>query len=365
MLPKSYILLDEFSNYSYRVQMVNVTSLAQHILQLEPDKDAARLCLYHYLKNLCEPSETVTAELMNRFYHRALTFPHWQENKIHLFGETTSILQHYLSKNPNEALDLGQILITEQIQVVKVDHLYNLEAMVSRFMETQISPLDQLRVVPEGDDKIVAIWLKSDRTVRVQVFPKIAAFINGQIWPLCMDYSLSYTPDLVLNPNVSQQIEVGPHTVARFRMTQEGCRGTIVRGYTFQKYSAMDGGSLHRYPILFYPLKRLEQFFINRKTDPMYIELTGLLEKSLELLTQRHPEALKFGTAALERGRLALEHIFPDDKLVRLLISNLEKTLALEAAQAGHATSQAAINSMYTGSEKSDLECETIRPLNV
>jgi len=94
----------------------------------------------------------------------------------------------------------------------------------------------------------------------------------------------------------------------------------------------MDGGNLHRYPVLFYPLKRLEQFFINRKSDPMYIELTGLLEKALELMNTGHPEAFKFANAAMERGRLALEHIFPDDKLVRLLINNLEKTLALESA---------------------------------
>jgi hypothetical protein len=160
------------------------------------------------------------------------------------------------------------------------------------------------------------------------------ALQDGEIFPLCTDFGLVYTADLQLDQRHAYQLEVGPHAAARFRMGPDGCRGIVVRGYTFQKYGVMEGGSLHRYPILFYPLKRLEQFFINRKTDPMYLELASLLEKSLELLSQGHPEAAKFGAKALERGKLALEHIFPDDKMTRLLIENLEKTLALRSAAA-------------------------------
>jgi hypothetical protein len=127
-----------------------------------------------------------------------------------------------------------------------------------------------------------------------------------------------------------QQLETGSHASARFHMGVEGLRGSFVRGYTFQKFGSIDGGGLNRYPLLFYPLKRLEQFFVDRKTDPMYLELTSTLEKALELLGHGvTPDTFRFAHAALERGRLALEHIFPDDKFARLLINNLEKTLAL------------------------------------
>jgi hypothetical protein len=161
----------------------------------------------------------------------------------------------------------------------------------------------------------------------------VLAIREGELTPLHMDFTLFYTPELILHSNMIQNIELGPHTAARFRTLPDGIHGHIVRGYTFQRFATMDGGGLHKYPVLFYPLKRLEQFFVNRKTDPMYIELTNLLEKALDLMSQNHPEGLKFAEAALERGRLALEHIFPDDKLVRLLINNLEKTLALESAR--------------------------------
>jgi hypothetical protein len=58
---------------------------------------------------------------------------------------------------------------------------------------------------------------------------------------------------------------------------------------------------------------------------------------------------LKFAEAALERGRLAMEHIFPDDKLVRLLIDNLGKTLALLGSQMGRDQSRSEILENPTG----------------
>jgi hypothetical protein len=312
--------------------MTHATALAQHILSLEPDKDAARLCFYHFLKNLCDANEPINADLLNKFYRRALTFNHWQQNKDGLFGEVSAILQHY-SDTHRIPLNLNGSLTPEEIQIVPAERITTMELVITRYLEKTSSPFDRFRVFKEGDERIIAITLQGDRNLRVTVYPKVLAIREGELTPLCSDFTLLYSADLKLHPAMLHQLDVGPHTAAQFRMSPEGVRGIIVRGYTFQKYSVMDGGGLQRYPILFYPLKRLEQFFINRKSDPMYIELTNLLEKALELMSQGHPEAFKFGTAALERGRLALEHIFPDDKLVRLLINNLEKTLALEAAR--------------------------------
>ena len=322
--------------------MAHATALAQHILTLEPDKDAARLCFYHYLKNLCEPQEPINSELLNRFHCRALTFAHWQQNKFQLFNEVTSILHHY-QETHQVALPVHEMMVADQIQVVATETLRTLELVISRFMERHASPYDQYRIVPEGEDKIVCLTLQGDRSLRATVFPKVLAIREGELTPLCQDFTLFYTPDLQLHPMMIHQIDVGPHAAARFHVSSEGVHGIITRGYTFQKYSVMDGGGLHKYPVLFYPLKRLEQFFVNRKSDPMYIELTGLLEKALELMNTNHPEAVKFAGTAMDRGRLALEHIFPDDKLVRLLINSLEKTLALDSAlgmaRAEHANS--------------------------
>ncbi len=309
--------------------MAHVTALAQHILALEPDKDAARLCFYHFLKNLCEAAEPVNSDLLNRFYFRAFAFSHWQSNKEHHFGEISAILQHFQDTQRIQ-LPLDYVMRAEDTQVVALENLRSLELIVENQLRKSVAPFDQYRVLREGTERVVTIVLQGDRALRVTVYPKVALVREGELVPLTSEFTVYYTSELGLHPSMVHTVEISPHTSARFRSTAEGIVGTMVRGYTFQRFAVFDGGSLHKYPMLFYPLKRLEQFFVNRKSDPMYIELTNLLEKGLELMNNRHPDAVKFAEAALERGRMALEHIFPDDKLVRLLIINLEKTLALE-----------------------------------
>lgn len=321
--------------------MMDVTGLAQHLLSLDPAKHPVRLSLYNYLKNCCEAGDPLTRELLESFYARALVFPHWQENKSQLFDETQSSVTTYLTSiaasYPAEAevasSEFAKTWKSADIQIVRIESQASLIRMLTKRFETELLPTEQFRVFPEGHDRAVAILLGQDKRLRVTLFHSSAKILDGALSPLCTDYTLSYGSDLLLEPGQLQLIDLGSHTSARFRFTNDGCKGVLLRGYTFQRYAAMDGGSLHRYPILFYPLKRIEQFFIHRKSDPMYIELTGILEKAAELLSQEHPEGIRFGSQALERGKLALEHIFPDDKLVRLLINNLEKTLALEAAR--------------------------------
>ncbi|MCM2281919.1 MAG: hypothetical protein NDI61_08755 [Bdellovibrionaceae bacterium] len=317
--------------------MMDVTGFAQHLLSQEPAKNAARLSLYHYLKNMCEAGDAVTPSLLNAFYARALTFTHWQNNKASLFAEVQATITSYADAHPEIAAqvlpELAKAWTAQDIQVVTLESQASLVAMLVRTLETELGPTEQFRVFPEGRETAVTIVMGQDKRLRVSHVHPLAKIHDGKLSPLCRDYTLTYGPDLLLEPGQLQQLDIGDHTAARFRFTNDGCKGSLLRGYTFQRYAVMDGGSLHRYPSLFYPLKRLEQFFIHRKSDPMYIELTGILEKASELLTQGHPEGIKFGSQALERGKLAFENIFPDDKLVRLLINNLEKTLALEAAR--------------------------------
>jgi hypothetical protein len=139
------------------------------------------------------------------------------------------------------------------------------------------------------------------------------------IWPSTI------RPTSAVDSTRNSQIEIAPHTMCPVsgmsRPTElqglSRCASSWV--YTFQKTGGFEGSELHRLPTLFYPLKRIEQFFINRTTDPMYIELTNLLEQASDLMARQHPERLRFAEAAMERGRLAFEQVFVDDRFLRLL----------------------------------------------
>ena len=65
------------------------------MLSFHPNKDAARLCLYHYLIHHCDEDTPLTPELFENFCRFALLHEHWQEQAASLSQELQYILQHY------------------------------------------------------------------------------------------------------------------------------------------------------------------------------------------------------------------------------------------------------------------------------
>lgn len=324
--------------------MATVTALAGHLLTLlqpalKPDlkspvmqsvgePEAARLAFYHFLKNLCEPGEPLTSNVLERFFRRSLTHAHWNENKLSLFAEVSACLQHF-SNQHNEPLPMAPFESAYGLQVLKAESFRTLERVVEDWLQQNHGPTDQVRILKDREERIIVVRLSIDRTVVVNVFDRHLAIRDGRLEPLADDMALHYGPDLRLDPSRVSQIEIAPHTIARFRESPTGASGNVVRGFTFQKTLSLDGCDIHKTAILFYPIKRIEQFFVRKESDPLYVELTGLLEKASDLLAQKHPEAPRFAEAAMERGRLAFEQVFVDDRLLRLLLENLERALKL------------------------------------
>lgn len=313
--------------------MITVGHLAQHILQLQPERSPARLAFYHFLIHHCDPEQELKTEVINRFILRCLSFEHWQKNRKDLQLELESSLQSYT--------DSYRVMFTAQhiqwpaeIQVFQIENLEEMKSVTETYLKEREDPSTKIQVMVERNERVIALKLKQDQSFEVQIFPEYVFLRGGQLRPLVQDMSLHYDSSLTFSAHKVQHLPIDQHTSARFRFSEEGCTGRLIRGYTFQKAMVFDGGKMNKFPILFYPIKRLEQLFINRKSDPMYVELVQILEKAVDLLRAGHPEAQKFARAAFDRGRLALEQIFPDDNLVRLLVNSLEVVVRTDLQRA-------------------------------
>lgn len=311
--------------------MTVVSHLAKHLLYLKPEKDPARLSFYHFLIHLCDSEQKLSSELIDQFVLRAMSFEHWQNHRPYLHQEIENALQSYHETHQIDLIS-GMKRWPRSMQVVRLENLEHLGKIIERDLERVSSLYTRSRVVVEDDDRAIAILVTPEGGVEIRIFSPLCFVEDGELRPLEQDLGLSYDSQLNFKPHALQHLSVDSHTTARFRFSSEGCAGKFVRGYTFQKSAVLDGGKLNRFPSLFYPIKRIEQLFINRKTDPMYIELVQILEKAVDLVRQNHPEAQTFARAAFERGKLALEQIFPDDNLVRLLINTLEVVVRQDTA---------------------------------
>ena len=75
---------------------------------------------------------------------------------------------------------------------------------------------------------------------------------------------------------------------------------------------------------LFYSLKRLEKHFINAQSDPFYQEVVAHLEKAHKNLAHPNPDTIMAADKALTKGRLVLRNVFPNDRLLQILVTHLE-----------------------------------------
>ena len=305
--------------------MNTTTHLARHILQFQPNKDAARLCFYHYLIHHCDPETPLNGQLVEDFARRALTYQHWRENRVLLSQELQYILQHY---NETYLLDWSfkEISFPDNWQVVEVESRIEAIFIIERWVDQTFPKGSKKRIFYTQNNRYIAVIQTPKADLTVVNLSNQMLLRRGSLQPLCTDLRLQYTENLELRPKVPQNMLISENTTGRFYVHNNAVEGRMIRGYIFQHQQSIHG-LLNHYPAIYYPLKNIEQYFIDRKTDPAYQELVQTLEKAVELIRLRHPEGKNFAKAALDRGQAALERLFTNDNTIQILVDELSNAV--------------------------------------
>jgi hypothetical protein len=305
--------------------MNTTTHLARHILAFQPNKDAARLSFYHYLIHHCDPDTPLSPQLIENFCRRALCYEHWQQNSSALSQELQYILQHY---NETYILNwsLKDFIFPDRWQIINVKNSIDTIYVLEKWVEKNFEPNTKKRIIfTKERNFLILIQNEQGELSVVQTTPSML-LKKGEIEPLCTDLTLQYDQNLELKKGLPQHLLVATNTTARFRSDGVSVNGMVIRGYIFQKQQDVSG-KLNTFPSIFYPLKRVEQYFIDKKSDPTYQELIQVMEKAVELININHPEAHSFAQAAYDRGQAALENIFTNDNVIQVLVDQLHKEL--------------------------------------
>ncbi len=314
---------------------LSVKAFAQQIYTLDANKDAARLALLNFLVNFYEPDAKIDASVFTNFYQQAIGFSFWQENWAHLNAQILFCAAQFEKKNPGFQIP-KEWLTGEFLQAVRIQNSQNLTALIYKFLEKNLNTASQFKILKTSEDFWLAVILDENQNLNIKIFGDTFILQGSDLLPASRDFQINYNSELLLLENAYQHIPIGPHTSARFRMTERGVVGRILRGYTFQKFEDLSGGSLSQYANVFYPFKKFEQLYINLKTDPFYNEVIQALEKATDQLQRgdlslsRTSRLVTQTEITLHKAKLAMSAIFPNDKMLGLLISNLEKTLALK-----------------------------------
>ncbi len=292
------------------------------MLSFRPNKDAARLCLYHYLIHHCNPDTPLSPALFENFCRLSLVYDHWQKNSLALSQELQFILQHY---NETFMLDwsLKDFVFPDHWQVVAIKNSIEGIYIFEKWAQKNLPAGTPVKVLYTREKEYLIIIQNPNEDVTVIHSSPLMLILKGELQPLTTSIKLEYNQNLELKSGVPQYLKVDNNTYARLHVQQKAVKGLIIRGYIFQNQMVIEG-KMNQFPQLYYPLKKVEQYYIDRKSDPDYQELVQVLEKANELFSLNHPEAREFGRAAHDRGESALENIFTNDNVIQVLVDQLK-----------------------------------------
>ena len=276
----------------------------------------AVMTFQNYLKNSFRPEEDFTVDSLQSFLNLTLEYPHWQQNS----REMTTSLQSVLNLR-----EFANVKWPQELQIFEIQSAADQVETALHFLKRTHKNTDQVRVLFDShQNRTVGLVLADNETLSIRTFGNKFVIRGGFLEPLRTDLTLKYDSNLELLQRVPQMIEVAPYTSARFVVDDALVFGSLIRGYIFQKSMEFKGQSLEKYPKLFFALKRVEQFFVRRESDPYYKEMIQNLESSILNIKMVASVNHQMALDALARAQSAFENVFVDDKLLPLLIRDLQ-----------------------------------------
>ena len=231
-------------------------------------------------------------------------------------------------KNPHQ-LDFSQTKWPHQIQVLEIENFGDFTDTVQQYVSFLCEQSKtEFRLINDENKKLLAVILNTDGSLTLREFDRKFTISHGVLEPLKKNRGLFYDANLELKENTLQRIEIAPHVTAQFELRDQVAFGGITRGSLFQKFFNFQAEKLVAYPKLFYTLKRMEQYFVHRNTDSFYQNINQELEDAVRMVKLRSPGALEHSLRALSQAQKALEYVFTGDKLLKLLIRDLQNTLS-------------------------------------
>lgn len=303
--------------------MSSVTHLTQHLLKLDPGKSVARQTLFNYLKVFVDSSAPLTADVLNQFFQFVLNYQFWQQN-AKVLGETVFADLEKFAASARLDFEVSQVRFPHLIQLVTLEFQGDAELLIQRREAPLSEEGDRLKQLAISDQQILVAVLKRSGGLEVRVYGRMAMISGGELQLIRPVTDLKYNGQLELAKRHPLLLEGPMATAARFQVTDEGYQGVLVRGHMLQRFETLSAAGLNLHAELFYGLKRIERHFINANTDPYYRDLVAQLERAYQALNAAHPDGRRLATAALQKGKAAIKHIFPNDKLLVVLVTNIE-----------------------------------------
>lgn len=305
---------------------MKISHLLKYIADLNPQNTPARLAFYNFLRHFLFLTDELTPQVFNTFFSFALEYPHWESNKISLGKEVQLLMEGFVRLHKWD-FDFSTIDFPQNLQIIDIQSTSDFIAVAHNYAKTVLPQDVKFRIIPDQSRRILLVVLNPDQSVDITVLDKKFTIRNGSLEPLKQNIKLSYNSNLELKENTIHRLEVAPYLMAHFTMDQGRPHGCLLRGYVFQKYQELNQLPLEEQTKVFHPLKKLEQLYIDRQSDPYYLDLIGQISEVTQFFRESEKTLAieKIAKQALDRAEIANRDVFFGDKTLTELIKDLKQ----------------------------------------
>jgi hypothetical protein len=303
-------------------QMRTNGDFGKFLYDLKPQNHPALLAFYNYIRTYSDLDSPFLPETVFNFYVKALSFEHWQQNAIEFSQITYNALFRFLGADINSKA-WAKLKRPEHFQIIKIKNSRDQLETIKQYLHTE-KPNIASQIFHDKNNISHAVMILPKGNIQVRTFNDQAFLHNGRIIPLIQDRKLEYTKNLELVPDLKQQIQVSNFVTANFTVKSDMIVGDYIRGYSLQSFQRIELHGFHQDSNILYALKKIERFFIDRSTEPLYVELIQVLEQTIDFLKRGINGSHELGKKAYIRGQNALENIFVDDKMLEVLLNDIK-----------------------------------------
>jgi hypothetical protein len=303
-------------------------------LSTESDPQTPAAAFTNWLCGFCDPSEFLAPDLINSFFQDCLQFPHWQQNAKPLSEQIRRILEN-LCLQLDEIFEFDLVLWPQNLQWIEVQNNADWSQVLEQYFKDQGtggSEKGARLVFDPYLQKMIALNLQEDGSLLLQEFGRQFIIQNGRLQPLRSDLVIAFDSSLDLKSEFTHKLDCGNFMTARFHLEESHGQllalGAISRGFDFALYQELNGVSIEDNAKVFYTLKRLEQQFLKKESNPFYCATISSVEHILKMLQLKDESALQRAPQTLSFAQNALDYVFIGDKLLNLLIRDLQHTMS-------------------------------------
>lgn len=269
-----------------------------------------------------EKTQELSSEMMQSFFASAYLHPHWQESQFELLSSLSKMLNEY-SQTTLLPQDLKNLKDSGHWQIINLHRPQDFYHCLFQYYQQRFKDQGQIKILHQGD-KLIVLKLFKNRHLEVIEHLPVFTILKGEIIPLTPVTHLHYNQDMELTSEKLHSIQLTDHIVARFSHTGSLWEGYFLRGYTFQKFNEFAFADLQQVLEVFHAIKRLEYLFVDMASDPTYQQLISQLEKTINFVETHDPASLILAKNTLTQAKNLRDNIFCNDKMLSLLITNLE-----------------------------------------